>query len=92
MKKVSYKKLWKILIDLDINKRELSRLASISTSTLTKLSKGECVNMDMLLKICTALDCDLHDIVEVIPDEATKSASSATILSFDSASSIRVSQ
>ena len=72
MKKVTYKKLWKLLIDLEINKRELSRLAGISTSTLTKLSKGECVNMDMLLKICTALDCDLHDIVEIMPDEASE--------------------
>ena len=72
MKKVTYKKLWKLLIDLEINKRELSRLAGISTSTLTKLSKGECVNMDMLLKICTALDCDLHDIVEIMSDEASE--------------------
>ena len=66
MKKVSYKKLFKLLIDLEISKKELSVMAGISTSTMTKLAKGECVNMDMLVKICTALDCDLHDIVEIV--------------------------
>ena len=69
MKKVSYKKLWKLLIDLDMNKRQLGELAGISLSTLTKLTKGECVNMDMLVKICTALDCDLHEIVEIVSDD-----------------------
>ena len=69
MKKVSYKKLWKLLIDLDMNKKELGELAGISLSTLTKLTKGECVNIDMLLKICTALDCDLHEVVETVSDE-----------------------
>ena len=66
MKKVSYKKLFKLMIDLETTKKEVSDMAGISTSTITKMSKGECVNMDMLVKICTALDCDLHDIVEII--------------------------
>ena len=65
--KVSYKKLWKLLIDLEINKKILAQRAKISASTLTKLSKGECVNIDMLVRICNALKCDLHDIVELVP-------------------------
>ena len=69
MKKVSYKRLFKLLVDLETNKKELAAMAGISTSTLTKLVKGECVHMDMLLKICTALDCDLHDIVEIVSDD-----------------------
>ena len=68
--KVSYKKLWKLLIDLEINKRTLAKMANISDSTLTKLSKGESVNMEMLIRICTALSCDLNDIVELIPNNS----------------------
>ena len=68
MLKVSYKKLWKLLIDLEINKKTLAERAGVSASTLTKLTKGECVHMDMLVKICTALECDLSDIVELVPD------------------------
>ena len=66
--KVSYKRLWKLLIDKEINKKTLAQKAKISGSTLTKLSKGENVNMEVLVRICTALECDLHDIVEVVPD------------------------
>lgn len=65
--KVSYKKLWKLLIDLEINKKILAQRAKISASTLTKLSKGECVHMNMLVRICNALKVDLHDIVELVP-------------------------
>jgi DNA-binding Xre family transcriptional regulator len=65
--RLSYKKLWKLLIDKDMNKRELSKLASISNSTLTKLSKGESVSTDMLVRICGALKCELWDIVEFVP-------------------------
>ena len=69
MKKASYKKLFKLLIDLEISKSKLSDMAGISSSTVTKLSKGECVNMDMLVRICNTLDCDLHEIVELVSDE-----------------------
>jgi DNA-binding Xre family transcriptional regulator len=68
--KVSYKKLWKLLIDMEINKKTLSEMANVSGATITKLAKGESVNMAMLVRICTALKCDLHDIVEIVPDEA----------------------
>ena len=72
MLKVSYKKLWKLLIDLEMNKKTLAERAGISASTLTKLSKGECVHMDMLVKICTALECDLSDIVELVQENLQK--------------------
>jgi len=68
--KVSYKKLWKLLIDKEINKRTLAEMANISGSTLTKLSKGENVNMDILVRICAALDCDLPDIVDIVRDNS----------------------
>jgi len=71
--KASYKKLWKLLIDLEINKTQLAKMASISDATITKLSKGESVNMEMLLRICTALNCHLHDIVETVPDKPSES-------------------
>jgi DNA-binding Xre family transcriptional regulator len=68
--KVSYKKLWKLLIDREINKKTLASMANISGATITKLAKCESVNMEMLVRICTALKCDLHDIVEIVPDDA----------------------
>jgi len=73
--RVSYKKLWKLLIDLEINKRTLAKKASISDSTLTKLSKGKSVNMEMLVRICTTLKCDLHEIVEIVPDNVARQES-----------------
>jgi DNA-binding Xre family transcriptional regulator len=69
----SYKKLWKLLIDRDLLKRDLRERASISPSTMAKLGRGESVNMDILLRICKALDCDIADIVEVVPDEPESS-------------------
>jgi len=78
--KISYKKLWKLLIDMEINKKTLSSMANVSGATLTKLAKGECVNMEMLVRICTALNCDLHDIVEMIPDkEETERPAGSTV-------------
>ena len=67
MRKISYKKLWKLLIDRDLNKQALSRVANISASTLTKMSKGEYVNVEMLVRICNALNCEFHDIVDLVP-------------------------
>ena len=66
MRKASYKKLWKILIDKDLNKKTLARTANISQSTLTKMSKGESVNVEILERICNTLDCDFADIMEMI--------------------------
>ena len=66
---VSYKKLWKLLIDKDMKKKELAELAGISQYTVTKMNRGDNVNTDTLAKICKALNCTFDDIVEVLPDE-----------------------
>jgi len=62
---LSYNKLWKILIDRNINKTELARITGISKSTIAKLTKGENVNTDVLERICKVLNCDIHEIVEI---------------------------
>jgi DNA-binding Xre family transcriptional regulator len=69
---VSYKKLWKLLIDKDMMKKDLQSAAKVSWASITKLSKGENVSMDILIKICKVLECDIGDIVELIPDEDTQ--------------------
>ncbi len=66
---VSYKKLWKLLIDKDLKKKDLSRIANIGASTIAKMNRGEHVSMDILLKICDAFNCDFGDIIEAIPDK-----------------------
>lgn len=66
---ISYKKLWKLLIDKDMKKKDLAVCAGISNTSIAKLAKNENVNTDILLKICTALACDIADIMEVIEDE-----------------------
>ncbi|MDR1538129.1 MAG: helix-turn-helix transcriptional regulator [Clostridiales bacterium] len=66
---VSYKKLWKILIDKDMKKKDLQKAAGVSWASVTKLSKGETVSMDILIKICKTLECDIGDIMELLPDE-----------------------
>lgn len=62
----SYKKLWKLLIDREMKKRDLCAKAGISSATLAKMAKGESVTTDSLLKICIALDCDTPDIMEIV--------------------------
>lgn len=64
---VSYKKLWKLLIDKDMRKQDLAAQAKIGSSTLAKMAKGENVNMNVLVRICNTLKCDISDIVEVVP-------------------------
>jgi DNA-binding Xre family transcriptional regulator len=63
---VSYKKLWKILIDKDIKKKDLSAIAGISSATITKMGKGGHVTTEVLLKICSALNCGIDDIMQLI--------------------------
>lgn len=65
---VSYKRLWKLLIDKDMKKKDLAQVAHISTYTINKLNRGDNVNTDTLVRICTALDCTFDDIMEMIPD------------------------
>ena len=66
--KISYKKLWKLLIDRDMLKKDLAKRAGISTTSIAKLGKNENVNTDILLKICNALECELQDIIELIEE------------------------
>ena len=67
--KVSYKKLWKLLIDKDMKKRDLQETAGISSSSIAKLSKNNYVSMDVLVKVCTALNVDFADVIEIVSDE-----------------------
>lgn len=67
--KISYKKLWKLLIDRDMMKKILQK-KGISNASIAKLGRNENVNTDILLKICVALKCDIEDILEIVPDES----------------------
>ncbi len=67
----SYKKLFKLLIDREMKSKELAALAGISPATIAKMKKdGATISSDVLVKICTALNCDISDIFEVVPDTA----------------------
>lgn len=67
-KSISYNKLWKLLIDKNMNKSELRDKSKISTASLAKLGRNENLTTAVLLKICNALDCDVSDIMEVIEE------------------------
>lgn len=64
--KMSYNRLWKLLIDKGMKKSDLRKVANVSSSSLAKLGKGENVTTDVILKICDALDCRVEDIMEAI--------------------------
>jgi DNA-binding Xre family transcriptional regulator len=66
---ISYKKLWHILLDKDLKKKDLVTMAGVSTYTISKLNRGDNVTTDVLQRICRALGCDLSDIMELVPDE-----------------------
>ena len=66
---VSYKRLWKLLIDKDMKKSDLEREAHLTHYSLSKLTKGQDVSTDVLYKICSALDCDVNDIMEFVDNE-----------------------
>lgn len=70
---VSYNKLWKMLIDKKMKKKDLQAAADISASVITKLGRDEPVTTTILMKICTALKCDIGDIMEIVPDGTTES-------------------
>ena len=63
---LSYNKLWKLLIDKGMKKKDLREVTGISANTVARMSKNEVVSLEVLMKICGALDCDIGDIVEVI--------------------------
>ena len=66
--KVIFKKLFKLLIDREMKKSELAAAANLSANTIAKLAKNENVSLDVLIRICTALNVDFGDIMELVPD------------------------
>ena len=66
--RISYNKLWKMLIDKNMNKQDLKNATGISATSIAKLGKGENITTDILLKICEAMGCHLEDILETIED------------------------
>ncbi|MDB1939482.1 helix-turn-helix domain-containing protein [Clostridium tertium] len=66
---ISYKKLWKLLIDKEMMKKDLCEQASISSASMAKLGKNQNINTDILVRICRALHCDTSDIMEIELDE-----------------------
>lgn len=67
---VSYKRLWKLLIDKDMKKKDLEAQAGISNYTIRKLTRGDNVTTDILVKICRTLNCTMDDIMEILPEDA----------------------
>ena len=69
---ICYKRLWKMLIDKDLKKKDLPAKAGISQSSVAKMSRGEPVNMEIILKICTALNCDISDVCEAVVSKSAE--------------------
>ena len=67
---VSYKKLWKLLIDKDMKKKDLRIATGMTTTALAKLGKNEHVNTEILAKICKVLECNIEDIMEIVPEDS----------------------
>ncbi len=65
---ISYNKLWKLLIDKKMKKKDLQQLSGVSSATISKLGRDENVNTEILQKICTALNCDICDVMEFVPN------------------------
>lgn len=63
---ITYKKLWKLLIDREMSKAELRELSGVGASTFSKMNKNEYVSLEVLVKICIALNCEIGDIVEIV--------------------------
>ena len=70
---ISYKRLWKMLIDRDLKKKDLVDMTGLSWSTITKMGRNEHVSSNVLVKICSALQCEFSDIVEIVGDNAQQS-------------------
>lgn len=69
MMAISYKRLWKLLIDRDMKKRELAEKAHLSNYTINKMNRGDNVTTDTLIKICEVLNCTFDDIMEIVSNE-----------------------
>ena len=66
---VSYNKLWKLMIDKKMKKMQLKELAGIGATTLAKLSKDEPVSMDVMARVCKVLECNIGDVMDILPDK-----------------------
>ena len=71
--RISYNKLWKLLIDKNLNKQKLREMSGVSSASIAKLGKGENITTEVLLRICTSLKCDIGDIMEIVEDDAEES-------------------
>ena len=69
---ISYKKLWKLLIDRDMYKKDLRVAAGLSTNVIAKMGRNENVSTEVLVKICSVLQCDICDIMEIIPEQKSE--------------------
>lgn len=76
---VSYKKLFKMLIDRDMKKKDFKELTGISSNTVTKLANNENVTMEIIEKICVRMGCTVDEIVEIIPDEQVEESSEKAV-------------
>ena len=65
---ISYKKLWKLLIDRNMNRKDLRAKTGISSACIAKMGKGENISTDIIVRICSALDCDISDILELVDE------------------------
>lgn len=72
-KTISYNRLWKLLIDKNMNRQALKEISGISTASIAKLGRGDNITTAVLLKICNALDCDLSDIMELVEYDTAQS-------------------
>ena len=79
MVRVNYNKLWKLMIDRKLMKKDLTAMAGISTNAMAKMGKEENVSTEVLGKICEALNCRIEDILEFVPDEIEKDADDGQI-------------
>jgi DNA-binding Xre family transcriptional regulator len=77
--RICYKKLWKMLIDKDMKKKDLQAISGVSWTSVTKLSKGEPVSMEVLMKVCNSLGCNIGDIIDFVSDESTEASTLAGI-------------
>ena len=66
---VSYKKLWKLLIDKDMNKTDLRLAIGVSSATIARLTRGDVVSMDVLLKICDTFNCNVGDVMDIVHED-----------------------
>lgn len=77
---VSYKKLWKLLIDKDMTKTDLRRAIGASSSTFSKLAHGEFVSGDLMSRICEALDCNVGDMMDIVREDVSKDSQKSHVI------------